>query len=448
MRFGSLFFLIVTLAGFQLSCQRGGEPAPGTRPVVVLVGLDGADWSLIDPLIDQGKLPLFKELKEKGAWGTLRTATPAKSPVIWTSIATGKTKEKHGVVDFRATRTNSRGRHPLSSSLDIREPMLWEMLGERGRRSVLVNWYLSFPPQPLLGVNVSDFFANSALGSGVTDSRSLRQTVFPPGRAPEFAAGIERDYPRVLHKMNLPDYTVMYEQRVPGGHYTDFPIFDKLPELVLQEGVVVDVADRLFRTETFDLFAVYLELTDVVQHFAFMSLVDDAFKQTMRRAVTGGKLPEDLEQEAYRRIATIVCPVYQNAERILRRYLESEKYRQAYFVIVSDHGFSFVVRDDVINYNHIGQEKAPDGILIVRGPGVRPGRIPLARIYDVAPTILSMLGLPGDRSMDGAPLNRLLPAKRRLGFTTYRKGRSMPTGENRTVDEQKLQELRALGYLN
>ncbi|HNX99042.1 MAG TPA: alkaline phosphatase family protein, partial [Candidatus Aminicenantes bacterium] len=91
MRFGSLFFLIVTLAGFQLSCQRGGEPAPGTRPVVVLVGLDGADWSLIDPLIDQGKLPLFKELKEKGAWGTLRTATPAKSPVIWTSIATGKT---------------------------------------------------------------------------------------------------------------------------------------------------------------------------------------------------------------------------------------------------------------------------------------------------------------------------------------------------------------------
>jgi len=295
---------------------------------------------------------------------------------------------------------------------------------------------------------VSDFFANSALGSGVSDRRSLRQTVFPPGRAPEFATGLERDYRQALRKMNLPDYTVMYEQRVPGGHYTDFPIFDKLPALVLQEGVVADVADRLFRTETFDLFAVYLELTDVVQHFAFMSFVDDSFKQAMRRAVVDGKLPGELEREAYDRIAAVVCPVYQNAERILRRYLESEKYRQAYFVIVSDHGFSFVVRDDMINYNHIGQEKAPDGILVVRGPGVRPGRIPLARIYDVAPTVLALLGLPADRSMDGAPLNRLLPARRRLGFTTYRKGKLHATGENRAVDEQKLQELRALGYLN
>jgi len=109
-----LRFLIAALG---LAACGGGRP---DKPRVVLLGLDGADWTLIDPLIAQGRLPLFQELKQTGAWGSLRTITPAKSPVVWASIATGKKPEKPGVLDFRSTRRNRKGKFPLASSLDLR----------------------------------------------------------------------------------------------------------------------------------------------------------------------------------------------------------------------------------------------------------------------------------------------------------------------------------------
>ena len=67
---------------------------------VYVIGLDGATWDILDPLIEQGKLPVFKKLKENGAWARLRTFEPTLSAVVWTSIATGKSMLKHGIVDW------------------------------------------------------------------------------------------------------------------------------------------------------------------------------------------------------------------------------------------------------------------------------------------------------------------------------------------------------------
>ena len=91
-RFGAHFLwaLLVTL-----SC-RSDEP----KTKVVVLGFDGASWETIDPLIEKGKLPFLKRLKDESAWGPLTTFKPTKSPVIWTSIATGKTMIKHGILDF------------------------------------------------------------------------------------------------------------------------------------------------------------------------------------------------------------------------------------------------------------------------------------------------------------------------------------------------------------
>ncbi len=439
-RFLSLFLILFTL----FSCNR----AVKKKPIVVILGVDGADWQLIDPLIQKGRLPLFQKLKEQCAWGPLRTITPAISPTIWTSIATGKTPAKHNIVDFRAKRVNRRGKHPLASSLDIREPLLWEMLGERGRRSVLVNWYLSFPPQPLTGVNVSDFFPVSALSASSSLDEPVRQSVYPPERAAGLMAGIETDYPRVLARMGLPDFPDLYDQRGMGKRHTDFPIFDKLPDLVLQEGVVAKTAASLFHSEKFDLFAAYYKLTDVVQHIAYLCFVDEAFKRRMDEAAKGGAIPEDLANEAYARIAELLCPVYQNVERILQDYFDQLGEREAYFIILSDHGFSLFVRDGTVRYNHIGPEKAPDGIFIVRGPGVKPGRIGTARIFDIAPTVLYVLGLPLDRNMDGEPLRRLFSFKRGSAYAVYRKQGARPGARNQEATEKKLEELKALGYIN
>ena len=67
---------------------------------VLLVGWDAADWKVISPLVDLGLMPHVGRLVETGVMGNLATLQPAISPMLWTSIATGKRPYKHGIHGF------------------------------------------------------------------------------------------------------------------------------------------------------------------------------------------------------------------------------------------------------------------------------------------------------------------------------------------------------------
>ena len=85
------------VAGAADSKQR--KPArTGAR--VALFGVDAADWTAIDHLIGRGQLPAFAQLKRVAATGVLKADAPLLSPLIWTTMATGKRAEDHGVLDF------------------------------------------------------------------------------------------------------------------------------------------------------------------------------------------------------------------------------------------------------------------------------------------------------------------------------------------------------------
>ncbi|WP_295885989.1 alkaline phosphatase family protein, partial [uncultured Thiohalocapsa sp.] len=66
----------------------------------LLIGWDAADWKVISPLIDAGEMPNLKHLVENGVMGNLATLYPVLSPMLWTSIATGKRAHKHGIHGF------------------------------------------------------------------------------------------------------------------------------------------------------------------------------------------------------------------------------------------------------------------------------------------------------------------------------------------------------------
>ncbi len=443
-----LVLLLLLLSAIP-ACSRKAAVVGKDRPIVVILGFDGANWDLIDPLIAKGRLPLFRELKENSAWGILRTGTPAKSPIIWTSIATGKTMAKHGIDDFIPQRKNKAGNRLPYLSTDIQAATLWDIMDSYSLRSVLVNWYLSYPPQPLNGLNVSDYFRMRAFQPRNTKQGALSDTVYPPGRATEFEKFIDRDYEKVLKESGLPDFPRRFDQQGGGRHFSDHEIFNKYPEFVLQESLITKIASDLFRTEKFDFFAAYFKMADIVQHFAYDCLVDEAYKKELLSAFSGADPDGRKLREAYAKVADILCPVYQNIETTMRRFMDSERFKNAYFIIVSDHGFYFFRRDNAVYYNHInGMEKAPDGILLVKGPGVKPGKIKMARIYDIAPTVLYLLGLPQDRSMDGAPLARIFRFKNHVRYAVYRKRSPLNRRQDREMDEKALEDLKALGYIN
>ncbi|HZO10161.1 MAG TPA: alkaline phosphatase family protein, partial [Myxococcota bacterium] len=80
------------------ACSRGPKAKPAAR--VLLVGIDGVEWSVARPLIQEGRLPHLRALMERGSFGRLATMTPTLSPILWTTIATGRKPEEHGILGF------------------------------------------------------------------------------------------------------------------------------------------------------------------------------------------------------------------------------------------------------------------------------------------------------------------------------------------------------------
>ena len=106
---------------------------------VVLVGVDGASWSVIDPLLAAGELPNLAALAKRGITAEVETVEPLNSPTVWTSIATGRSPDAHGVTDF------------LKTSVSVQVPTIFERLAAQGRRVGTYDYLVTWPPRPLPG---------------------------------------------------------------------------------------------------------------------------------------------------------------------------------------------------------------------------------------------------------------------------------------------------------
>src|SRR5215472_4656502 len=124
---------------------------------VLLVGWDAADWKVIRPLIQAGKMPNVQRLVEQGSSGQIATLHPPLSPMLWTSIATGKRPFKHGVLGFTEPTPDARGIQPVTN-LSRKAKALWNILNQNDLRSIVVGWWPSHPAEPISGVMVSDHF--------------------------------------------------------------------------------------------------------------------------------------------------------------------------------------------------------------------------------------------------------------------------------------------------
>lgn len=121
---------------------------------VVVIGLDGADWRLLSPLIEQGSLPTLAQLVASGRAGPLASTVRPESSVAWSSFATGANPGRHGIFGFVRAEPSSH-RFVLANGDDIRARRFWEILGDYGRRVGLINVPFTYPPRPVNGFLVS-----------------------------------------------------------------------------------------------------------------------------------------------------------------------------------------------------------------------------------------------------------------------------------------------------
>ncbi|MDZ7266538.1 MAG: alkaline phosphatase family protein [candidate division KSB1 bacterium] len=118
-----------------------------TAPRILVFGMDGATWRILRPLLAQGRLPNLQRLCDAGSAGVLHSLEPMVSPAIWTSIASGKTPDKHGVWDF------------VVSSKSVRCKRIWDMAAESGLRIGLCGYMVTWPPPTLPGFVIPGSFS-------------------------------------------------------------------------------------------------------------------------------------------------------------------------------------------------------------------------------------------------------------------------------------------------
>lgn len=169
---------------------------------VVVIGLDGATLSLLQPWIEAGELPTLGEFAAHGAHGELLSTVPPITPAAWTSAVTGVNPGKHGIFDFYRQRLDSYEFVPVNSSFR-RAPPIWRTLSRFGKRVCVVNVPMTYPPESVDGCMITGL---------MTPSR---------GESP----GVEFTYPASLReelRKHIPDYRVFPSTSYTKGRWEEF----------------------------------------------------------------------------------------------------------------------------------------------------------------------------------------------------------------------------------
>src|SRR5262245_45910800 len=108
-------------------------------PKVVLAAWDGADWDVITPLLDAGRLPQLERLIDGGVMGQLASGGPLLSPLVPTTLATGVRADRHGILTDTEPDPRTGGLRSVGPR-SRRAPALWNRLDRRGLDAHVVGW--------------------------------------------------------------------------------------------------------------------------------------------------------------------------------------------------------------------------------------------------------------------------------------------------------------------
>ncbi len=387
--------IAMTLSFFLLSCtdKQADLPQRELDKPLVFIGLDGAEWSVIDPMLERGELPNIKKLMDTGIHTGLINPGALVSPPTWTTFVTGEYPRFHGILDHTFPFDNSKSKKPVDSTLRM-SPAIWNIASGAGLRSAALGYFVSWPAEDIVGTIVTD-----------RAMQKFPHSVFPESLVDEVYS--------IVSEVTDDDAQEEFLRRYYSWGYRPEQADDpnhshhKAAKLIIRRGDRLMVNDEItlrtamaLQTDAYDLVVTYFRSTDLASH-SFWREYDDS----------GFATPADPELKE--QLGDVIPETYRYVDEAIGKLMDKFG-DQANYIIVSDHGFHSASKElvlknrrrSVLTVNHRSV-----GILIASGPDIRsqsslPNKY-YATVLDIMPTLVRLLGLPVATGQSGSPLKWL-----------------------------------------
>lgn len=202
---------------------------------VVVIGLDGVPHSFIQAMINRGELPNFKSLLPEGSLARMESTIPCVSSVAWSSYMTGRNPGKHNIYGFVDRDPDSLDIYiPTSKNMGCQT--LWEVLGQQGKRVLVINVPLTYPPRPVNGILIGCFLC-----------MNIDKVAYPK---------------EISHTLKAMGYRIDADTRQAREDEASF--LRDLDETLRKR---VEIGLDLYKKEEWDFFQLHIMETDRMNHF-------------------------------------------------------------------------------------------------------------------------------------------------------------------------------------
>ncbi|MFW6104743.1 MAG: alkaline phosphatase family protein [Candidatus Bipolaricaulota bacterium] len=261
---------------------------------LLIFGLDGATFDLLDPWFDRGELSFLESIIDSGVSGKMRSTIPPNSGPAWTSFQTGVNPGKHGIFDWGSARVDTY-RQGMVNASSVQAKTIWRLIGEAGKRVGVIGVPVTYPPQAV----------NGFMTTGVLTPKESEDYVYPP----ELRKGIEKEVGS--YRVAPPHAEMALNKR------------RWIEELKRSIENKEKTALHLLSTQKWNVSMVYFMETDTVSHHLFPEGIESEKKD---------KNLNDKPREP-------VLEIYRRVEKAVKRIYDRTAEEDTHVMIVSDHGF-------------------------------------------------------------------------------------------------------------
>lgn len=393
--------------------------ARGVAGRVAIFAIDGADWELLSELSNDGNIPNLKALAKGGVTGTVQTIQPTVPPMLWTTVATGLPPDRHGVLDFV-----DHSRNAPVDAFTRRAPALWDISEAFGRHAMVVNWWTAWPP-----TSPDNFIYDVPI--------ELQTSAIQPSK-----------YEQRVQQLAIPAQNVGYQQ-IRRFLTVREDEFDKATDAHDPTNVFRNVLAKSWSDHR-----AAINLYNEQQPLVFMMTYDGTDAVNHLFAPFHPPMRDGVSSDGYRKYWAAVTTYYTEVDRMIGEWMQILP-ADTTVVVMSAYGFRWGKNRpySIPKGSALSDHRNP-GVFIAYGNHVaRGGGSHSLTLYDIAPTVLAILGLPQSSEMPGHVLswafNNITPVQsvKVVSYAEFMNTR--PLRPSASVEPKRYQaDLQAIGHLS